>query len=58
MSNTTLIKNVIVINEGKSLSNDILIKNGRIERIDGNISLDYKCEEINAEGTMASSRCH
>jgi dihydroorotase len=50
MSTTTLIKNAIVINEGKSISHDILIKNGRIERIDHNISLDYKCEEINAEG--------
>lgn len=50
MSNTTLIKNAIVINEGKSISNDILIKNGRIERIDDNISLDYKCDELNAEG--------
>jgi hypothetical protein len=34
MSTTTLIKNAIVINEGKSISHDILIKNGRIERID------------------------
>jgi dihydroorotase len=50
LANTYLIKNSIVINEGISFSNDILIKNSRIERIDSNISLDYKYEEINAEG--------
>jgi dihydroorotase len=50
LANTYLIKNAIVINEGISFPNDILIKNSRIERIDSNISLDYKCKEINAEG--------
>lgn len=50
MSATTLIKNATIINEVKSITNDVLIKNSRIERIDHNISLDYKCDEINAEG--------
>ncbi len=50
LANTYLIKNALVINEGILFSNDILIKNSRIERIDSNISLDYKCKEINAEG--------
>ena len=50
MSATTLIKNALIVNEGKSLTSDILLKNGRIERIDNHISLDYKCEEIDADG--------
>ena len=45
-----LIKNAKIINENKISINDILIKNSRIEKIDPNISVDYKCEIINAEG--------
>ena len=45
-----LIKNATLINEGKSFVSDLLIRNGRIEKIDTNISVDYKIEEINAEG--------
>ena len=45
-----LIKNAKIINENKISINDILIKNSRIEKIDPNISVDYKCEVINAEG--------
>ena len=45
-----LIKNAKIINENKVSTNDILIKNSRIEKIDPNISVDYKCEIINAEG--------
>ena len=44
-----LIKNAKIINENKLSTNDILIKNSRIEKIDPNISVDYKCEIINAE---------
>jgi len=45
-----LIKNVTVVNEGASIVQDVLIKNGRIERIDNNIQPTGHCEEINAEG--------
>jgi dihydroorotase len=45
-----LIKNATLVNEGKSFVSDLLIRNGRIEKIDTNISVDYKIEEINAEG--------
>ncbi|MCB0501855.1 MAG: dihydroorotase [Bacteroidetes bacterium] len=46
---TYLIKGGTIINEGQIKAADILIKNGRIEKIDGQI--DYAgAQEINAEG--------
>ena len=45
-----LIKNATLVNEGKSFVSDLLIRNGRIEKIANNISANYKIEEINAEG--------
>jgi dihydroorotase len=45
-----LIKNALVINEGRTERKDILIKEGRIEKIDNNITLTGNVKEINAEG--------
>lgn len=45
-----LIKGATVVNEGTSKVQDVLIKNGHIERIDSNIQPTGNCEEINAEG--------
>lgn len=45
-----LIKNITVINEGTSSANDVLIKNGRIEKIAGQIETNLAVEEINGEG--------
>lgn len=45
-----LIKGATVVNEGISKVQDVLIKNGHIERIDSNIQPTGNCEEINAEG--------
>lgn len=45
-----LIKNAQVINEGKTMVNDVLIRGERIERIDPSFSVNYKVEEIDAEG--------
>ena len=45
-----LIRNVQIVNEGKTQVSDLLIKNGRIEKIAINISVDYKVEEIDATG--------
>ena len=46
---TILIKNAQVVNRGKIFNSDILIKNGRIERIDS--SIDVKADrEIDATG--------
>ena len=43
------IKNARLINEGKIVAADLLIKNGRIERIDPSFSVPFKAEEINAD---------
>ena len=45
-----LIRNATIINENKREVRDILIKGERIEKIDSNITIYHKCEEINAEG--------
>ncbi|HYD22042.1 MAG TPA: dihydroorotase, partial [Flavipsychrobacter sp.] len=45
-----LIKNALVVNEGHTEHKDILIKDGRIEKIDNNIVLTSGVQEINAEG--------
>lgn len=46
----TLIKNALIINEGKSFTGDLLIKNGRIEKISQHAISDNNYEIINAEG--------
>ncbi|MBA4166257.1 MAG: dihydroorotase [Chitinophagaceae bacterium] len=45
-----LIKNIMVVNEGKSLSGDVLIRNGRIEKIGSGLSIDGNYIAINGEG--------
>jgi dihydroorotase len=45
-----LIKNAQIVNEGKTFTSDLLIKNGRIEKIANSISVAYKIEEIDATG--------
>ena len=50
MNNSILLKSGSIINEGKQFVADILIKNGRIEKIAPSISVDYKIEELNLEG--------
>src|ERR671911_1634227 len=45
-----LIKNITVINEGASIVKDILIGNGKIEKIENTISTDVHVIEINGEG--------
>ncbi len=47
---TILIKNATIINENKREINDVLINENRIERIDQNINLNHRYEEIDAEG--------
>lgn len=50
----TIIRNAVLVNEGKKFHSDVLISNQRIEKIASSISLpkssDYK--EINAEGLI------
>ncbi len=47
-----IIRNALVVNEGKKIYADVLISNQRIEKIDSLISLSHKSNytEINAEG--------
>lgn len=45
-----LIKNVHLVNEGKQWTADVLIKNGRIEKIAHNIDVDFAVENIDGEG--------
>ena len=44
-----LIKNILVVNEGKIESKDILLANNRIEKIENNITLKENCIEIDGE---------
>jgi dihydroorotase len=43
-------KNISLVNEGNIINSDVLIENGRIERIDKNISTKGAVIEINGEG--------
>ena len=45
-----LFKNILIVNEGKIVCTDVLVKGDRIERIDTNISEKGKVQEINGEG--------
>lgn len=45
-----LFKNISVVNEGKTFVSDVLLNGEHIERIDGNISVNGNCTEINGEG--------
>lgn len=50
MQTTTLLRNANLVNEGVIKSTDVLIKNGRIEKIASSISVNEKCEEIDLNG--------
>ncbi|MCH8904967.1 MAG: dihydroorotase [Bacteroidetes bacterium] len=45
-----LIKNASLVNEGNIVQTDVLLQDGRIERVDPQISVDSDHEEINAQG--------
>src|ERR1700744_4007504 len=45
-----LIKNISIVNEGKVSTSDLLLQNGRIERIGTEIQPDFSVTEINGEG--------
>jgi dihydroorotase len=50
MSNSFLIKDATLINEGQTVNSDLLVKNGRIELIAPNIKSDSNIKEIVASG--------
>nr|MCU0335470.1 dihydroorotase [Chitinophagaceae bacterium] len=45
-----LIKNAAIVNEGRTFSSDLLIKNGRIEKMAGQLETPANCVEIDATG--------
>jgi dihydroorotase len=45
-----LIKNVAIVNEGKTTTADLLVKNGRIEKIGAELQPAFAVTEINGEG--------
>lgn len=58
-----LIKNVAIVNEGKISTADILLKNGRIEKIGTGLQPAFAVEEINGEGLhllpgVIDDQCH
>ena len=50
MAETTLIKNARMVNEGITLDGDLLIRDGRIERVDSEISAPENCRILDAKG--------
>ncbi len=47
---TILIKNAQIVNEGRIVAGDVLVKNGRVEKVASFISEESSHVEINAEG--------
>src|ERR687890_503644 len=45
-----IIKNTLIVNEGKIVPGDVIIKNGRIENIKEVAKTKYAVKEINGEG--------
>ncbi len=52
MSEMILIKNARMVNEGLILDGDLLIRNGRIERVDAEIASPENCRVMEAEGRL------
>lgn len=52
MSNSIILRNGTIINEFKTFEGDIWIKNGRIEKIASQISLDEASKEIDCSGKI------
>ena len=57
MSVTYLLKSATIVNEGKQIIADILIKNGIIEKISGNISAEENIQVIDLEGKFVLPGC-
>jgi dihydroorotase len=52
-----LIKDISIVNEGRIYVSDVLIKNGRIEKIENNISITSPAIEINGENLHLLPGC-
>ena len=47
---TTLIRNIATVNEGEIKTQDVLIRNGIIEKLGASLSCSERCEEIAGDG--------
>jgi dihydroorotase len=54
---STILKSGTIVNEGKQFVADILIKNGRIEKIASTISNEFNAEEIDVTGKLILPGC-
>ncbi len=52
MSDSILIKNARMVNEGITLDGDLLIRKGRIERVDSEIKAPDNCRVMDAKGRL------
>ena len=52
-----LIKNISIVNEGRTFTSDLLIKDGRIEKIASHISVPFPVTEINGENLHLLPGC-
>lgn len=57
MSATYLLKSATIVNEGNQIITDIFIKNGIIEKIGSNLSVDANTQLINLEGMFVLPGC-
>lgn len=57
MSNTIILRSGKIVNEGSIFLSDILIKNGKIEKIAQNISINENAIEYNLEGKYILPGC-
>lgn len=57
MNPVYLLKNGTIVNEGKQIVADILIKNGRIEKIGNNLSVDSSANIIDVSGKYILPGC-
>jgi dihydroorotase len=52
-----LIKNISIVNEGRIFNNDVLVKNGRIEKIANQIVVNFPVKEIDGESLHLLPGC-
>lgn len=47
---TYIIKDTLIVNEGKIIAGDVLVRSGRIENINNSLTAKYRVEEIDGSG--------
>lgn len=57
MSEMILLKNGTIVNEGRKFVSDLLIKDGRIDKIDSNISPEGNCRIVDLNGKLVLPGC-